>query len=170
MLVSAGAITEEQLARALEIQNNAGDDRKPLVITLLEHDMVDEAAAYNGIESLIEMTVVEVLTWKEGNFPWRSQGRSIQRLPFSRTKFPQRILLNAQGILMESLRIFDEKVRDGSMDEILSIAGVNNLDLDREQPGNNAPAISADGAEAGRHPLRAADAACGAAQHASAQR
>ena len=60
VLVSSGAITEEQLARALEIQNNAGDDRKPLVITLLEHGMVDETAAYNGIESLIEMTVVEV--------------------------------------------------------------------------------------------------------------
>jgi len=148
VLASAGAITEEQLAQALEIQNNAGDERKPLVITLLEHDMVDEAAAYSGIESLIEMTVVEVLTWKEGNFSLEiSRGDQSNGYHFSRTKFPQRILLNAQGILMESLRIFDEKVRDGSMDEILSIAGVHNLDLDREQPGNNAPAITADGTE-----------------------
>lgn len=146
VLVSAGAITDEQLAQALEIQNKAGDDRKPLVITLLEHDMVDETAAYNGIESLIEMTVVEVLTWKDGQFSL-DIGRSdqVNGYHFSRTKFPQRILLNAQGILMESLRIFDEKVRDGSMDEILSIAGVNNRDLDAEQPGNSAPAISSGG-------------------------
>jgi len=146
VLVSAGAITEDQLAQALAIQENAGDERKPLVITLLEQNMVDETAAYNGIEALIEMTVVEVLTWKEGHFTLdiASNGHA-GGYHFSRTKFPQRILLNAQGILMESLRIFDEKVRDGSMDEILSIAGVNNLDLDAEQPGSNTPVISSNG-------------------------
>jgi hypothetical protein len=146
VLVSAGAITEEQLAQALDIQNNAGDDRKPLVITLLEHDMVDETAAYNGIESLIEMTVVEVLTWEKGHFTLEiAKSDHDGGYHFSRTKFPQRILLNAQGVLMESLRIFDEKVRDGSMDEILSIAGVSNRDLDAEQPGSNPPAITSGG-------------------------
>lgn len=144
VLVSSSAITEEQLNQALDIQNKAGDERKPLVITLLEHNMVDESAAYNGIESLIEMTIVEVLTWKEGNFSLEiAKGDSTDGYHFSRTKFPQRILLNSQGILMESLRIFDEKLRDGTMDEILSIAGVNNLDLDAEQPGSNPPAITA---------------------------
>jgi DNA-binding NarL/FixJ family response regulator len=146
VLVSAGAITEEQLTQALKIQENAGTDRKPLVITLLESNMVDETAAYNGIESLIEMTVVEVLTWKEGHFTLDlSLNNDGGGYHFSRTNFPQRILLNAQGILMESLRIFDEKVRDGSMDEILSIAGVSNLDLDAEQQGSTAqPIISSD--------------------------
>jgi hypothetical protein len=144
VLVGNGAITEEQLAKALEIQQKAGDERKPLVITLLENNMVDETAAYNGLESLIEMTVVEVLTWKEGSFsldPAKSEHTGGYR--FSRTKFPQRILLNAQGILMESMRIFDEKIRDGTMDEILSIAGINNLDLEAEEVGSYAPAISA---------------------------
>ncbi|MSN24331.1 MAG: DUF4388 domain-containing protein [Geobacter sp.] len=150
VLVSAGAITEQQLAHVLEIQDKAGDDRKPLVITLLENDMVDEAAAYNGIESLIEMTIVEVLTWKEGRFSLEiaKSGKS-NGYHFSRTKFPQRILLNSQGILMESLRIFDEKVRDGTMDEILSIAGVSNLDLEAEQPGSNAPVITSDAGDQG---------------------
>jgi hypothetical protein len=146
VLVSAGAITEDQLAQALAIQENAGDDRKPLVITLLEQNMVDETAAYNGIEALIEMTVVEVLTWKEGHFTLDIASNShAGGYHFSRTKFPQRILLNAQGILMESLRIFDEKVRDGSLDEILSIAGINNLDLDAEQPESTAPIITSNG-------------------------
>lgn len=146
VLVSAGAITEEQLAQALDIQKNAGTDRKPLVITLLERDMVDETAAYHGIESLIEMTVVEVLTWKEGHFSLDvARSDNAGGYHFSRTQFPQRILLNAQGILMESLRIFDEKVRDGSMDEILSIAGISNLDLEAEPPGGNAPAMTATG-------------------------
>ena len=143
VLVSAGAITEEQLAQALDIQKNLGDARKPLVITMLENEMVDETAAYNGIESLVEMTIVEVLTWKEGNFSLEvAKSESAGGYHFSRTKFPQRILLNAQGILMDSLRIFDEKVRDGTMEEILSIAGVSNLDLDAGQPGSSAPIIS----------------------------
>jgi hypothetical protein len=142
VLVSAGAISEEQLLNALEIQKNAGNDRKPLVITLLEREMVDETAAYNGIESLIEMTVVEVLTWKEGQFSLEvASGENAGSYHFSRTNFPQRILLNAQGILMDSLRIYDEKIRDGSMDEILSIAGVSNLDLNAEQPGHSAQSI-----------------------------
>jgi hypothetical protein len=146
VLVSAGAITEEQLVQVLEIQNNAGDERKPLVITLLEHNMVDETVAYNGIEALIEMTIVEVLTWKEGQFSLDvAKSDNADGYHFSRIKFPQRILLNAQGILMESLRIFDEKMRDGTMDEILSIAGVTNLDLDAEQSGNNIQAITLDG-------------------------
>lgn len=143
VLLSAGAITEKQLAQALEIQKNAGQDRKPLVITLLEQGMVDETAAYNGLESLIEMTIVDVLTWKEGHFALELAGRgNVDGYHFSRTSHPQRILLNSQGILMESLRILDEKVRDGTLDEILSIAGVSNLDLDGELPGSNGPAIT----------------------------
>lgn len=150
VLVSAGAITEQQLDQVLDIQKNAGDDRKPLVITLLDHNMVEETAAYNGIESLIEMTIVEVLTWKTGEFSLEiAKSDYADGYHFSRTKFPQRILLNAQRILMESLRIFDEKVRNGTMDEILSIAGVTNLDLDAEQPGNNTPAITSNGRDPG---------------------
>ena len=130
VLVSAGAISDQQLARALEIQNSAGAQRKPLVITMLEQGMVNEATAYNCLESLIEMTIVEVLTWKGGNFTLEIDGP----LPanghqFSPDDFHQRILLNTQGVLMESLRILDEKTRDGTMDEILSIAGLSDLDL-----------------------------------------
>ena len=150
VLVSAGAITEEQLVQALDIQSKAGDDRKPLVITLLEHNMVDETTAYNSIESLIEMTIVEVLTWKEGRFSLdSSKSSNADGYHFSRIKFPQKILLNSQGILMESLRIFDEKVRDGTMEEILSIAGVSNLDLEAEQPGINPPVITSNGHDQG---------------------
>jgi len=101
ILIRAGAITKQQLAQALEIQKNAGDDRKPLVITLLEHNMVEETAAYNGIESLIEMTIVEVLTWKTGEFSLDiNKSDNADGYHFSKIKFQQRILLNAQGVLM----------------------------------------------------------------------
>lgn len=148
VLVSAGAITEEQLALALDIQKNAGDNCKPLVITLLENSMVEETAAYNCLESLIEMTIVDVLTWKDGHFSLnisKNEDAGGDHLPV--TNFPQMILLNSQGILMDSLRIFDEKLRDGTMDEILSIAGISNLDLGAEQPGSGASVITSDGSD-----------------------
>src|ERR1039457_3281890 len=142
VLVRAGALTDEQLTQALEIQKSAGKNRKPLVLTLLEHNMIDEPAAYSGIEALIEMTIVEVLTWKSGRFALDMAGSdSADGYHFSPTKFQQQILLNAQGILMESLRIFDEKMRDGTMDEILNIAGVSNQDLDAGLLEDNAPTL-----------------------------
>lgn len=48
---------------------------------------------------------------------------------------------------MESLRIFYEKVRDGTMDEILSIAGITNLNLYAEQPGINTPSMASNGSD-----------------------
>lgn len=141
VLVGAGAITEEQLARALEAQQRAGNGRKPLVITLLEQGAVDEHRAYNCLESLIEMTIVQALTWTGGRFSLEMDGgEGGEGRRFPRNDFPQRILLNSQGILMESLRILDEKMRDGTMDELLSIAGLSAGDLEDEQaPGEAAP-------------------------------
>lgn len=142
VLVSSGAITDEQLTEALEIQKHAGKRRKPLVLTLLEHAMIDESAAYSGIEALIEMTIVEVLTWKSGRFALdMAAADTVDGYHFSSTKFQQQILLNAQGIVLESLRIFDEKMRDGTMDEILAIAGVTNLDLDSGLSETTAPTL-----------------------------
>ncbi|HIJ87018.1 MAG TPA: DUF4388 domain-containing protein [Desulfuromonadales bacterium] len=148
ILVRDGALTQQQLEQALEIQRNSGDDRKPLVITLIEHNMIDEAAAYNGIESLIEMTIVEVLTWETGEFSLEiGINDNTDGYHFSKIKFQQRILLNAQGVLLESLRIFDEKVRNGTMEEIPSNAGVANLepdlDLDPEQSASSPPPMAA---------------------------
>ncbi|HQB39124.1 MAG TPA: DUF4388 domain-containing protein [Deltaproteobacteria bacterium] len=133
VLVSAGAITDEQLTRALEIQKQAGRDRKPLVLTLLENEMIDEAEAYNGIEALIEMTIVETLTWKSGQFALDNTNLSDTGTgagqPYSKSRFQQQVLLNAQAVVMEALRIFDEKMRDGKMDDILSIAGLSGVRL-----------------------------------------
>jgi len=131
VLVSAGAITDGQLTQAMEIQKQAGAGRKPLVLTLLENSMIDEAAACSGIESLIVMTIVDILTWENGCFTLEmSTSEAEGGYQFPLTRFQQQILLNAQGILMESLRIYDEKVRTGTMDEILSIAGVDHLETD----------------------------------------
>ena len=68
ILVERQHVTPEILTAALQEQENAGKDRKPLIITLVQSGRVGESDAYQALEHLIELTVVEILTWKRGTF------------------------------------------------------------------------------------------------------
>ena len=63
ILVDMNVITDEILNLALAEQNTAGVNRKPLIAMLIEQGAIDKVTAYKGLETLIEMTIVEVLTW-----------------------------------------------------------------------------------------------------------
>lgn len=116
ILVDLKIISPETLSQALQAQLRAGKDRRPLIVTLIEMGAVKEEDAYKGLEQLIELTVVEILTWKKGTF-------ALDVLPSAVSNeyhyYPERISreinVNTQGILMESLRIYDEKMRDGEL-------------------------------------------------------
>ena len=118
ILVDLNVITPEILDQALTAQKNAGPNHKPLIITLIENGMVNEKDAYRGLERLIEMTLVEMLTWKKGTF-------TLDVLPESVTDeyiyYPEKmngeIKVDTQRILMDALRIIDEKTRDGELVE-----------------------------------------------------
>ena len=119
VLIDMNAITKEQLDQALLEQKNAGIERKPLVATLIDQGTIDKETAFKGLEILIEMTIVEVLTWETGTF---SLDVAKEYVSDEYRYFPENlqkeILLNAQGILMDSLRIYDEKMRDGTLSDI----------------------------------------------------
>ncbi len=68
VLVDMEAISVETLNQALTEQRNAGKNRKPLIATLIEQGLIDKVTAFKGLEKLIEMTIVEVLTWTSGSF------------------------------------------------------------------------------------------------------
>ena len=117
ILVEMGAITAEELDKALqEQQQTPGTQRKPLIQTLIESGRVQTATAYQGLETLIEMTIVEVLTWTRGTF-----SLDVNRIYVSDEYryFPeqlkQEIQLNTQNVLMDALRIYDERKRDGTL-------------------------------------------------------
>lgn len=130
ILVDLKIISPETLSQALQAQLRAGKDRRPLIVTLIEMGAVKEEDAYKGLEQLIELTVVEILTWKKGTF-------ALDVLPSAVSNeyhyYPERISreinVNTQGILMESLRIFDEKMRDGELtdEEFAEEEILNNL-------------------------------------------
>ena len=119
VLIDMNAITKEALDQALTEQKNAGKERKPLVATLIEQGTIDKETAFKGLETLIEMTIVEVLTWEKGTFSLDVAKEYISdEYRYFPEKLHREILLNAQGILMDSLRIYDEKMRDGTLSDI----------------------------------------------------
>lgn len=118
LLVDMGLISPEQLATGLRKQTEAGSNRKPLVITMIELGLVKEEDAYKGLQKLIETTLVEILTWKTGKFTLEALAHSIAcEFRYYPDKMNHEVNLNTQSILMDALRIFDEKMRDGLIEE-----------------------------------------------------
>ena len=114
ILLEAGVIDAETLQKALDIQNQAGEARKPLVATLLENGLADRDAAYRGLETLIELAIVEILTWTKGNFALQVDEILIcDEFRYFPDKLDQEFTLPTEHVLMDALRIFDEKMRDG---------------------------------------------------------
>ena len=119
VLVDMKAISEEQLEQALAEQKKAGETRKPLIATLIEKGTIDKNTAYKGLETLIELTIVEVLTWATGTFTLDVAKEYVSdEYRYFPEKLQQEILLNAQGVLMDALRIYDEKMRDGTLSKV----------------------------------------------------
>ena len=119
VLVEMKTITPDQLETALLEQKNAGPNRKPLVATLLDQGIINKDDAYKGLEELIEMTIVEVLTWTSGTFSLDVTKNEISdEYRYFPETLQQEIFMNAQSILMDALRIYDEKMRDGTLSEV----------------------------------------------------
>ncbi len=114
ILIETGVIDEATLKKALQIQQQAGADRKPLISTMLEHGLADRQAAYRCLEMLIEQSIVEVLTWRSGNFGFVADQIEISD---DFRYLPERLgidfILSSEHVLLDALRVFDEKMRDG---------------------------------------------------------
>lgn len=148
VMLDMGLIGKDDLDKALADQQQAGPQRKPIIQTMIEGGMVETEAAYQGLEALIEMTIVEVLTWTRGTF-----SLDVNKVTVSDDYryFPehvkQEIHLNTQSVLMDALRIYDERKRDGTLtaEAMFGAAGAR-------APETAAPAGAADAS-----PISAAD-------------
>lgn len=124
ILVDKSYITQECLDQALHEQKQSGAARKPLIATLIEQGAISPEHAYSGLENLIEMTIVEVLTWTSGTFSLDVDNIvTCDEYRYFPETLKQEILLNAQAILMDALRIYDEKMRDGTLEDIFFSSG-----------------------------------------------
>lgn len=115
ILCESKIVSEADLEKALKIQNDSASERKPLIATLLDHCGLSKDSAFKALETLIEMTVVEMISWTKGIFTLDMDKINIsddyRYLP---TQL-QEINLNTQMVLMDALRIFDEKVHAGEI-------------------------------------------------------
>jgi hypothetical protein len=143
ILIDLGLITPEILDQTLKEQKDAGSERKPLIISLIERGSVNERDAYKGLEQLIEMTVVEILTWKGGTFTLDVMPQSVaDEYRYFPEKMGREINVDTQGILMNALRIFDEKMRDGQLQE--EEFSEEEFTLEEYDPDEEGPILSAD--------------------------
>jgi len=113
ILVEAGVLGREDLERALAGQRDAGERRRPLIATLIEEGRVGREDAYRALETLIELTIVDILTWKTGSFTLDVDAAVIaDDYRYFPERLNQELHFHAENVLMEALRIYDEKKRD----------------------------------------------------------
>lgn len=113
VLLKMNAITPEDLEQALEAQKRAGKDRKPLIVTLMELGKLGKDEAARGLKKLIELTLVELIGWTTGTFTLDTEAIAVSpECSYPISKMEQEIGLDAQMVLMNALRILDERERD----------------------------------------------------------
>jgi hypothetical protein len=118
ILVEMNAVITEVIDQALLNQKKNKAKHKPLIGMLIEQGQIKKEEAYKGLEILIEMAIVEMLTWNKGTFTLNVDEIDISdEFRYFPEKLQQEINLDTQMALMDALRIFDEKKRDGELEE-----------------------------------------------------
>lgn len=113
VLVKMNAISPDDLKAALVLQKRAGTKREPLIATLRHMGKLKDDAALKGLKKLIEITIVELINWKEGTFIFDSEAIEVSpECSYRPGEMEQGMALDAQMVLMDSLRVFDERERD----------------------------------------------------------
>ena len=115
ILLESQIIQQADLDKALGIQELSASDRKPLIATLLENCGLSKDAAFKALETLIEMTVVEMICWTKGIFTLDIDEINVSDDYRYLPKQLQTVTLDTQMVLMDALRIFDEKVHSGEI-------------------------------------------------------
>jgi hypothetical protein len=113
VLVKSGAITVEDLRLALAVTKNAGEEHAPLLTTLIQMGKLKREDAQKGLKKLVVMTIVELMSWTSGTFTFDTDAvvfSSEGGMPSD--DLAQDVVLDAQMVLMDALRIFDERERD----------------------------------------------------------
>ncbi len=113
VLVKLNAIKKQDLEEALEIQKKSGKARKPLITTLIEMGRLSREDAFKGLKELIVMTLVDLIGWTTGTFTLDPDAIAASpECSYFPNQMEQEISLDAQMVLMDALRIYDELQRD----------------------------------------------------------
>lgn|SRR5574341_120251 len=113
VLVKTGAITIDDLKQALDAAKDAAGDRRPLMAALMQMGRLKREDAVRGLRKLVELTIVELMGWTKGTFTFDTETAvSSPEGGASSGDMEQDVGVDAQMVLMDALRIFDERERD----------------------------------------------------------
>jgi hypothetical protein len=113
VLVKTGAIAIDDLKEALAAAKASVAEHEPLLAALIQMGKLKREDALKGLKKLVELTIVELMSWTKGTFTFdadaiifASEGGA------SSGDMGPAVELDAQMVLMDALRIFDERERD----------------------------------------------------------
>lgn len=106
VLVKTGAITIDDLKQAMDARKSADENRLPLLATLVQMGKLKREDALRGLKKLVELTIVELIGWTRGTFTFDTDANVVS------SEGEQDLGVDAQMVLMDALRIFDERERD----------------------------------------------------------
>jgi hypothetical protein len=120
VLVRLKVVSPEDLDAALKAQDEAGGERKPLLATLMTMGKLSQEDAYRSLRKLVEMTVVELIGWDAGTFSLDTEPIFVTEIAsYQPDMMVQEIFLDAQAVLMDALRVYDEVRHHGGSGELL---------------------------------------------------
>ena len=106
VLVKTGAITIDDVKQAMGVMKNAEYKRMPFLATLVQMGKLKREDALRGLKKLVELTIVELMSWTKGTFTFDTDAVVLS------TDGMQKLGVDAQMVLMDALRISDERERD----------------------------------------------------------
>lgn len=114
LLVETGAINREGLDRALEVQR-AESPRRSLGQILVATETLKAEEMYRAVEQQIVGTVYDLVTWSRGIFTFALDDlKPIDDIGVFPGDVVRHLNLDTQMVLLDGLRIFDERNRDAA--------------------------------------------------------
>jgi hypothetical protein len=127
MLVQSGALGASALEEALSRQA-IEMPRRPLGQLLVAMGLVTTEALYRALAAHISRTVQDVVTWERGKFRFDADDvRLIDELAVSPAELLEHVDVNTQMIVLEALRLFDERARPAAGRPLASLPPVASL-------------------------------------------
>jgi len=106
VLVKMGAVTMDDLKQAMSVVKNADKNHLPLLAALVKAGTLNQDDALRGLKKLVVMTIVELMSWTKGTFTFDTETM------LGSANGEQELEIDVQMVLMDALRIFDERERD----------------------------------------------------------
>lgn len=106
VLVKTGVITVDDLRKAMGVAKNAAKNPAPLLATLVQMGTLKRDAALRGLQKLVELTIVELMSWTKGTFTFDTASLVVS------PEGEQGLEVDPQMVLMDAMRISDERERD----------------------------------------------------------